>query len=342
MSGPESLPHLDRLALSQALAKLPDPQFKQVVFALQPPPDILPADSSPLGDRVDSLLQWVENNGPGLAVLQRVLGQVSQSSEMMPAQAVIQGGATPVNQGAGGSPGPLPGLIQASPSSPIKTILILAANPKDTQALRIDEEVREIKEGLRRSRYRDQFQIRSAWAVRPDDLRRALLDHQPQIVHFAGHGAGQRGLVLENSSGQGQPVSGEALARLFSLFKDQVECVLLNACYSAVQAEAIHQQINCVIGMDQAIGDLAAIKFATGFYDGLGAGRAYDEAFQLGLTAIDLEGIPETATPQLLHGLSPSPQRSSETPAAASDPALFLVSVDHKALRQGPTCIKKG
>ncbi|MFM7323386.1 MAG: NB-ARC domain-containing protein, partial [Nodosilinea sp.] len=58
----------------------PDPQFKQVVFALQPPPGILPADSSPLGDRVASLLQWVENNGPGLAVLQRVLEQVSQPS----------------------------------------------------------------------------------------------------------------------------------------------------------------------------------------------------------------------------------------------------------------------
>ena len=77
MSGPESLPHLDRLALSQALAKLPDPQFKQVVFAIQPPPGILPADSSPLGDRVASLLQWVENNGPGLAVLQRVLAQIT-------------------------------------------------------------------------------------------------------------------------------------------------------------------------------------------------------------------------------------------------------------------------
>ncbi|XGB42606.1 MAG: hypothetical protein LVS60_01710 [Nodosilinea sp. LVE1205-7] len=80
MSGPESLPHLDRLALSQALAKLPDPQFKQVVFALEPPASILPADSSSLGDRVASLLQWVENNGPGLAALQRVLGQVSQPS----------------------------------------------------------------------------------------------------------------------------------------------------------------------------------------------------------------------------------------------------------------------
>jgi len=158
----------------------------------------------------------------------------------------------------------------------------------------------------------------------PRALKKRLI--KPLIWRLHQHDRVRR-LVLENSSGQGQPVSGEALARLFSLFKDQVECVLLNACYSAVQAEAIHQQINCVIGMDQAIGDRAAIKFAMGFYDGLGAGRAYDEAFQLGLTAIDLEGIPETATPELLHGLSPAPQRSSDTSAAASDPPLFLVSM---------------
>ena len=38
-----------------------------------------------------------------------------------------------------------------------KKILILAANPKDTTRLRLDEEVREIKEGLRLSKKRDLF-----------------------------------------------------------------------------------------------------------------------------------------------------------------------------------------
>jgi hypothetical protein len=201
----------------------------------------------------------------------------------------------------------------------VKKILILTANPKDTDKLRLDEEVREIQEGLQRSRRRDQFEIISRWAVRTEDLRRALLDHEPQIVHFSGHGAGERGLVLENNTGQMQPVAGQALARLFKLFKDKVECVLLNACYSAVQANAIHQHINCVIGMGQAIGDRAAIQFATGFYDGLGAGRSYADAFEFGLAAIDLEGIPETATPQLLHRPSAAVSSSPPAPAPVSD-----------------------
>lgn len=181
----------------------------------------------------------------------------------------------------------------------VKKILILTANPRNVDQLRLGEEVREIQEGLERSRKREQFEIVSRWAVRTEDLRRSLLDLNPQIVHFSGHGAGNDGLVLENDAGQPQLVSSAALARLFELFKDSLECVLLNACYSEVQAIAIHEHIGCVIGMNQAIGDRAAINFAIGFYDGLGAGRSYEDAFKFGRSAIDLEGIPESATPVL-------------------------------------------
>ncbi|BAY27938.1 hypothetical protein NIES2100_77650 [Calothrix sp. NIES-2100] len=195
----------------------------------------------------------------------------------------------------------------------MKKILILAANPKNTNNLRLGEEVREITEGLMRSRRRDQFEIVSRWAVRPRDLQRALLDYEPQIVHFSGHGAGTQGLVLENDVGEVQLVSSQALAGLFELCKENVECVLLNACYSEVQAEAIFQHIDCVVGMSQAIGDRAAIDFAVGFYDGLGAGKSLEEAFKFGRSAINLEGIPEYDRPQLKQR-SLSAQKVSPTP----------------------------
>lgn len=181
----------------------------------------------------------------------------------------------------------------------MKKILILLANPKDTNKLRLDEELREIQAGLERARKREQFEIISKLAVRPDDLRRALLDHEPQIVHFSGHGTGSTGLALENNSGELQLVSKQALAKLFSLFKNQIECVVLNACYSEEQAEAIHKHINYVVGMRKAIGDNAAIEFAVGFYDGLGAGRSIEDAYEFGCNSIDLEGIPEFLTPVL-------------------------------------------
>ena len=192
----------------------------------------------------------------------------------------------------------------------MKKILIFAANPKDTNQLRLDEEVREIQTALKLSKGREQFQIISEWAVRPDDVRRALLEHEPQIVHFSGHGTGERGLVLEDETGQAQLVSAGALARLFKLFAGKIQCVLLNACYSEVQADAIAQQIDYVMGMNQAIGDRAAITFAVGFYDALGYGRSFEEAYEFGLSAIDLQGIPETSTPVL----KAKPHSSSGSP----------------------------
>ncbi len=179
----------------------------------------------------------------------------------------------------------------------MKKILILSANPKDTSKLRLDEEVREIEAGLERCKYREQFQIISKWAVRSDTLRQALLEHEPSIVHFCGHGSGSQGLALENKSGDMQLVSTNSLAGLFGLFKGKIECVVLNACYSEAQSEAIYQHVDCVVGMNQAIGDKAAIQFAKGFYDGLGAGRTFEDAFEFGRNAIDLEEIPEVSTP---------------------------------------------
>ena len=181
----------------------------------------------------------------------------------------------------------------------MKKILILSANPRNTSKLRLDEEVRSIKNTLQLSPNRDEFQIIAESAVRVDDLSRFLFNHQPTIVHFSGHGSGTDGLALEDNSGHMQLVSTQALVKLFDLFQEQVECVLLNACYSEEQANSIHQHIDCVVGMNQAIGDRAAIEFSVGFYTALVALRNYEDCFQMGCTSIDLQGIPESLTPAI-------------------------------------------
>jgi hypothetical protein len=181
-----------------------------------------------------------------------------------------------------------------------KTILVLASSPTNEARLRLDKEVREIDEGLRRAKQREQFTLHQKWAVRPDDLRRALLDINPEIVHFCGHGSGDDGLVLENDAGLAQLIPTEALANLFKRFAERgLECVVLNACYSEIQANAIAKYINYVVGMSSAIGDDAAIKFSVGFYDELGAGWSYEDAYHGGCDAIALQAIPEEHTPVL-------------------------------------------
>lgn len=181
----------------------------------------------------------------------------------------------------------------------VKRILVVAANPKHTSRLRLDEEVREIRAGLQRAKNRDLFEFEQRWAVRTRDLRQALLEVEPHIVHFCGHGSDSGGLFVENEVGQPQLIEVQALAGLFELCASHVQCVLLNACYSEIQAKAIHQHIDYVIGMNQAIGDRAAIEFAIGFYDALGAGRDTEAAYKFGCNAIALEGISEYLTPVL-------------------------------------------
>ena len=179
-------------------------------------------------------------------------------------------------------------------------ILTLSASPTNTDHLRLDVEVRGIKEELERAHYRDCFEIYTEAALRVDDLSRALLKHKPNIVHFSGHGAGNQGLVLEDNDGKAQFVATEALSRLFKWGRETIKCVFLNACFSQVQAIAIHQNIDCVVGMNQAIGDRAAIQFAAKFYQALANGESFQSAYEYACTALDLLGSQEASTPEFL------------------------------------------
>ena len=181
-------------------------------------------------------------------------------------------------------------------------ILFLAVNPDDSARLRLDAEFRDIGESLRRAELRDRFELKSRGALRADDLRRALLEEQPCVVHFSGHGEGESGLLLEDADGAGQTLDTAALAELFGLVQPGIRCVLLNACYSEVQARAVARHVDYVIGMAAAVADAAARKFALAFYDALGAGRDYEQAYRLGVNALRAEFPQEQHVPVLVLG----------------------------------------
>ena len=212
-----------------------------------------------------------------------------------------------------------------SDNTALKSILLLAANPKGTVSLRLQEEEREIRERLRMAGY-GKVPINATGATRSRDIQQAMLDFDPQIVHFTGHGVGLEGLAFEDGAGELKLVSGEALADLFSLYADRIECVVLNACHTQVQAEAIAEHIEYVIGMNQAIGDRAAIELAVGFYTALGAGRPIEFAYRSGCSAIRLEGIEEYQTPVLFvkKKINPEPDIVAVPPQLSTyDPKTF-------------------
>jgi hypothetical protein len=119
-------------------------------------------------------------------------------------------------------------------------------------------------------------------------------------VHFSGHGSQSGEIILMDSRGGKKPVNPAAIKALFQTLKGDIRVVILNACYSKIQAEAITQVVDCAIGMNDAIGDEAAIAFAASFYRAIGFGLSIKQAFDQGIVVLLLEGIPEESKPELL------------------------------------------
>jgi tetratricopeptide (TPR) repeat protein len=185
-------------------------------------------------------------------------------------------------------------------SSAVK-ILFLAANPVDVVTrLRIDREIREIRQKLRRSTLGNQFQLESEWAVRVDDLQEFLMRHKPDIVHFSGHCSPSSGIMLEDENGKRKIVSREALAELFRILKGNIKVVVLNACYAKDQAQALATAIDFTIGMNAEIDDKDATIFAAHFYQSLGFGYSVKEAFDLAVNQLQLVGSDGAHVPELV------------------------------------------
>ncbi|GAX42547.1 hypothetical protein NIES4075_35490 [Tolypothrix sp. NIES-4075] len=173
-------------------------------------------------------------------------------------------------------------------------ILFLTADPSDESRLRLGQELRDIKARLGKP---GRFQLEQRESVRVGDITEAIFDVEPQIVHFSGHGKSTGELCFENEVGKVQPVKPDALAAMFKLFAQSINCVVMNACYSEIQAQAIAEYIPFVIGMNDAIGDKAAIAFAVGFYKALAANRSIEDAYEFGCVEIQLYSLPEHLKP---------------------------------------------
>jgi hypothetical protein len=164
------------------------------------------------------------------------------------------------------------------------------------------------------------------WAVEPLDLLRELRRLRPTVVHFSGHGASPRtaspsgaprrdivvagataedrratedGLFFQGPDGRPQFVSCAALEDTMGAAGSSVQLIVLNACYSEPQAQALLAHVDCVVGMSGSILDTAARAFAIGFYGGLGERESVAAAYKQGRAAIRLAGLDDADRPRL-------------------------------------------
>ena len=178
-------------------------------------------------------------------------------------------------------------------------ILFLAANPDGTSSVDLAAECAAVERELKMTPGRDDFELRSKWAVTFDDLMRELNELQPTILHFSGHG-NTSGIVLHGSDGRAHSVAGDVLADMIESTGGSARVVVLNACFTDTQAESLAEVVGCAVGMTDTIADDAALAFSVAFYRALGNHCSAYRAFQQARVALAGYKLDKRATPQCI------------------------------------------
>jgi hypothetical protein len=214
---------------------------------------------------------------------------------------------------------------------PLRVLVVVAA-PRDKMPLNGDAELARIRQALRPVVDQGAVRMSSELHATKQGLRRCLLDDDPHVVHYIGHGdlAQDRGLLLlEDDSGYADGLDGPTLGTL--LKGSSVRLAVLNACLSArdasphklggIEAAAdgvgfrgrraafmglgpalVDAGLGAVVTMQFSVGDDSARLFAEDFYAMLARFQPVDECVSRAREALLLKvglGQRDWATPVL-------------------------------------------
>lgn len=181
--------------------------------------------------------------------------------------------------------------------SEVLRVLVASASPNDFPILRVDVEIREIKQAVKAARFRDNVQIEVETAVLADEFANCLRDHAPQILHFSGYHSDRGGIVLMDGNDQSKPIPRLALRHVL-LGQTSLRMVVLNTCFSLEDADVLTRNIDFVIGVKAAFDDKCSIQFAKCFYGAIANGHTVQSAFDQAITPL-IGTVPQKSIPQL-------------------------------------------
>lgn len=113
-----------------------------------------------------------------------------------------------------------------------------------------------------------------------NQLQDQSVNNRIAILHFSGH-AGTDQLLLEAEQGDPQVIDSNAFNHFLRHAK-ALRLVFLNACATEAQARGLQQKypVPLIIGTTQRVKDEIACEIAIGFYQGLGKGLGFEDAWQ--------------------------------------------------------------
>lgn len=183
-----------------------------------------------------------------------------------------------------------------------ENLRILYATATPEGELRVSQEIRRVKNAVSSALHRDLVDIEHAPDVTADDLLNYLTSFQPHVIHFSGH-ANQDVLVFDDGTmegGDGREIPIDLFMRAVSAPDQRPSLVVLNACESATNLEALLAGVPIAIGMSAPVGDADAITFATRFYRAVADGQSVESALTVARVDMEMNGLLDHDLPTLV------------------------------------------
>ncbi len=189
---------------------------------------------------------------------------------------------------------------------PLRILYLTASSRGD---LRVDEEIRRVKAGVRAATHRDLVCVDHRPAATAADLLDGLTQFRPHVVHFSGHGS-ENCLVFDTGSdraGPGLRVTAETFARAIAAVDTPPTLVVLNACKSAAHLAGLVVAVPVAIGMSDSIGDADGMAFAARFYATIADGQSVEGAYRVAKAQMELSGLADSDLPILVSASDTDP-----------------------------------
>jgi hypothetical protein len=159
--------------------------------------------TAPVSQRAIDIVHLVDDSGPDVA--RRV-------AEAIAKEAPYLGGAKAVDVTQTASASGSHERPRARPQARVSVLLVFA-NPRGTQPLRLGAEERALKQSIQLAAHRDRLEIEALHAATIDDLRRALIE-KPRTSWLPHTRCAQRAAVPKGSlAWAARPVRTEAVCR---------------------------------------------------------------------------------------------------------------------------------
>jgi hypothetical protein len=178
-------------------------------------------------------------------------------------------------------------------------VLFLSANPDPNSPLSVEKEQNRIVKVRNGSKYQGKVRIEGLPDLDLPEFAKSLRLHAPGVVHFSGHGGPDGSLLMRDENGKAFAMQPQGVAKLLLLHKGNIRLVVLNACYSSALSDLLAAELDCVIGMEDAVSDDAAILFAQTLYGALFDGATVGESFETSLAAVQARYQTEKHVPRL-------------------------------------------